>query len=132
MPAGFRSFGQLLRASKTSCEISMLIGQTCWQRRHMVQHQTQGVADSVSFMPSMAMRMKRARVHVFDAGGGTAGRAEPAGQAGIEAGSLREQFQRLLLEIDDRHGGDRFCGHCRSLQLFLQSSSRCRTSWTER
>ncbi len=57
MPAGFASCGQLPRAINTSWEISIFIGQTCWQRRHWVQHQTHGVVDNSSFMPSMAMRM---------------------------------------------------------------------------
>ena len=57
MPEGFFSSGQLPRAKKTSCEMSMFIGQTCWQRLHWVQSQTQGVVDSSSSMPSMAMRM---------------------------------------------------------------------------
>ena len=57
MPAGLRSFGQLPRARYTSLETSIFIGQTYSQRLHRVQHQIQGVVDSSSSIPSMAMRM---------------------------------------------------------------------------
>ncbi len=57
IPDGFSSCGQLPRARNTNWEISMLIGQTCWHLLHWVQHQTQGVVDSSSSIPSIAIRM---------------------------------------------------------------------------